>query len=116
MVLMTERPWTPASTAGTPDSRMTPMLGVSLISTGTVERAESARGIHDRIAPGLPHHATPSHLEGAHHLPAAVGGRRAREPEGLRALDAREIDREIRHGFLVRERRPSGLPGCQEKR
>src|SRR5258706_478433 len=37
MVLISDSPWAPASTAGTPASRMSPMLGVSLMSTGMVE-------------------------------------------------------------------------------
>ena len=37
MVLMSESPCAPASTAATPGSRMSPMLGVSLTSTGIVE-------------------------------------------------------------------------------
>jgi hypothetical protein len=49
------------------------------------------------IAQRLPHRAAPAEVEGAHHLLAGVGGRRAREPEGIGALDAREIDGEISH-------------------
>src|SRR5206468_12222815 len=50
--------------------------------------AEAARGVDDRVAERLPHRTTPAHVEGAHHLVAGVGGRRAREPERVGAPDA----------------------------
>src|SRR3546814_11524536 len=65
-----------------------------------------ARGdVHDRriLAEGLPHHAAPARLEGAHHVVFLVGRRRRGEPEGIGRLYAGDLATQVSHGDADRK-------------
>ena len=51
------------------------------------------------LAQGLPHHATPARLEGAHDVIGFVGRRRGGEPKRIGRFDAQEIAGKVCHGL-----------------
>src|SRR3546814_536940 len=59
------------------------------------------------LAEGLPHHAAPARLEGAHHVVFLVGRRRRGEPEGIGRLYAGDLATQVSHGGAPRFARPS---------
>ncbi len=61
------------------------------------QAGKAGGNVYDRIPQRLPHRTAPARLKGAHHLVAAVGRRRGRQPEGVGAFYTRQIDRQIRH-------------------
>src|SRR3546814_15961404 len=62
------------------------------------------------LAEGLPHHAAPARLEGAHHVVFLVGRRRRGEPEGIGRLYAGDLATQVSHGGPPRFARPSPPP------
>src|SRR5437762_7076819 len=62
-----------------------------------VDGAIAGEHVDDGLADGFPDGATPAFIEGLGNLPVGVGWRARGKPEGVRALDAREVCSKISH-------------------